>query len=108
MEEFIEKDGKRLRFGYTTGSCAAAAAKAAAWMLLTGVRKEEISLTTPKGVTLNLPVLDIQMAPGRVLCAVQKDSGDDPDVTNGTLIYAEVAQHCLGKKRHGGTLNDYY
>ena len=90
MEEFIEKDGKKLRFGYTTGSCAAAAAKAAAWMLLTGKIKESISLITPKGVTLELPVLDITMEPNRVSCAVQKDSGDDPDVTNGTLIYAEV------------------
>ena len=49
MEQYIEKDGKRLRLGYTTGSCAAAAAKAAAWMLLTGRRKETITLDTPKG-----------------------------------------------------------
>ena len=90
MEEFIEKDGKKLRFGYTTGSCAAAAAKAAAWMLLTGKRKETISLITPKGVTLTLPVLDITMEENRVSCAIRKDSGDDPDVTNGCLIYAEV------------------
>ena len=90
MEEFIEKDGKKLRFGYTTGSCAAAAAKAAAWMLLTGQKKEEISLITPKGVALTLPVLDITTEQNRVSCAIRKDSGDDPDVTNGTLIYAEV------------------
>ena len=90
MEEFIEKDGKKLRFGYTTGSCAAAAAKAAAWMLLTGQRKEAISLITPKGVPLTLPVLDITMEENRVSCAIRKDSGDDPDVTNGCLIYAEV------------------
>ena len=90
MEAYIEKDGKKLRFGYTTGSCAAAAAKAAAWMLLTGTMKEEISLITPKGVTLVLPVLDIKMEPNRVSCAIRKDSGDDPDVTNGTLVYAEV------------------
>lgn len=103
MEEFIEKDGRKLRCGYTTGSCAAAAAKAAAWMLLTGVRKEEISLTTPKGVTLILPVLDISMEPGRVLCAIRKDSGDDPDVTNGTLIYAEVtAKEAPGIAIDGG------
>ena len=90
MEEFIEKDGKKLRFGYTTGSCAAAAAKAAAWMLLTGQKKEEISLITPKGVALTLPVLDISMEENRVSCAIRKDSGDDPDVTNGTLVYAEI------------------
>ena len=90
MEEFIEKDGKKLRFGYTTGSCAAAAAKAAGWMLLTGQRKETISLITPKGVTLTLAVEDISMGPDRVSCAIRKDSGDDPDVTNGCLIFAEV------------------
>lgn len=92
MEEFIEKDGKKLRFGYTTGSCAAAAAKAAAWMLLTGQKKETISLITPKGVTLTLAVEDISMEPDRVRCAIRKDSGDDPDVTNGTLIFAEVTR----------------
>ena len=92
MEEFIEKDGKKLRFGYTTGSCAAAAAKAAAWMLLTGQKKETISLITPKSVTLTLAVEDISMEPDRVRCAIRKDSGDDPDVTNGTLIIAEVTR----------------
>ena len=92
MEEFIEKEGKKLRFGYTTGSCAAAAAKAAAWMLLTGQIKEEISLITPKGVALTLPVLDITVEENRVSCAIAKDSGDDPDVTNGALICAEVTR----------------
>ena len=47
MEEYLVKDGKRLRLGYTTGSCAAAAAKAAAWMLLTGRKKDTIRLQTP-------------------------------------------------------------
>lgn len=92
MEEYIEKDGKKLRCGYTTGSCAAAAAKAAAWMLLTGSRKETISLETPKGIVLSLAVRDITREDNRVSCAIQKDSGDDPDVTNGTLIYAQVTR----------------
>ena len=90
MEEYLVKDGKRLRLGYTTGSCAAAAAKAAAWMLLTGRRKESIRLQTPKGIELNLDVLDIQRSADEVRCAIRKDSGDDPDVTRGTLIFAAV------------------
>ena len=89
MEEYLVKDGKRLRLGYTTGSCAAAA-KAAAWMLLTGRRKESIRLQTPKGIELNLDVLDIQRSADEARCAIRKDSGDDPDVTRGTLIFAAV------------------
>ena len=91
MEEFIEKDGKKLRFGYTTGSCAAAAAKAAAWMLLCGQKKEKIQIDTPKGIRLDLDVLDISIGENTVSCAIEKDGGDDPDVTKGSLIYAQVS-----------------
>lgn len=91
MEEFIVKDGKKLRLGYTTGSCAAAAAKAAAWMLLSGRRKEHIRLMTPKGIELDLPVSNIVMGENSVSCAIQKDSGDDPDITKGTYIFATVS-----------------
>ena len=90
MEQFIIKDGKELRLGYTTGTGAAAAAKAAAWMLLTGSRKERISIHTPGGMDLELEVHDIQMSSQQVSCAIQKDSGDDPDITKGALIYATV------------------
>lgn len=104
MEAYITKDGKRLRMGYTTGSCAAAAAKAAAWMLLTGQRKETIQILTPKGITLNLSVEEIVMHADRVSCAIRKDSGDDPDVTNGILIYASVSRtENAGISIHGGT-----
>lgn len=92
MEQYIEKDGKRLRLGYTTGSCAAAAAKAAAWMLLTGIRRESISLTTPKGIELTLTVKEIGFTDETASCAIEKDSGDDPDVTGGTLIFARVSR----------------
>ncbi len=91
MEEYIRKEGKTLRLGYTTGSCAAAAAKAAAFMLLSGHRKEQIHLRTPKGLELLLDVKEIRMEPHQVSCAIEKDSGDDPDITNGTLIYASVS-----------------
>ena len=90
MDDTIIKDGKRLRLGYTTGSCAAAASKAAAWMLLTGSRKEKITLQTPRGILLNLDVHDIDMQPDHVSCSIEKDSGDDPDITRGTRIFARV------------------
>ena len=90
MEAYIVQDGRRLRLGYTTGSCAAAAAKAAAWMLLTGRRKEAVKLTTPRGMDLDLAVEEIAMDPNRVSCAIRKDGGDDPDVTDGALIFASV------------------
>lgn len=79
-----------MRSGFTTGSCSAAAAKAAAFMLLSGMRKETIEIDTPAGVKYAPVIEDIRMAPDRVSCAVRKDAGDDPDVTNGALICAEV------------------
>lgn len=90
IDKFILHDGKKLRLGYTTGSCAAAAAKAGSWMVLTGEKKEKINLITPKGIELQLDVLDIQMGTNVVSCAIRKDGGDDPDITNQTLIYATV------------------
>lgn len=91
MERYIEKGGKRLRLGYTTGSCAAAAAKAAAWMLLTGTKRERISIMTPKGIPLDLEIKQIERGDGFVSCAIEKDSGDDPDATRGTLVFSRVA-----------------
>ena len=90
MDQYVVKDGKKLRMGYTTGSCAAAAAKAAAWMLLTGKPLETIRLLTPKGIPLELEVLEREISPEMARCAIRKDSGDDPDVTDKTLIFAEV------------------
>lgn len=79
-----------MRFGYTTGSCAAAAAKAATFMLLSGKRKEQITIITPKGIPYTTEILDIEQTEKSCRCAVQKDGGDDPDITNGALVYAEV------------------
>ena len=79
-----------LRYGWTTGSCAAAAAKAAALMLFSGEEFRQVRLMTPKGIELYLDVEDVTRLPDRVECAVRKYSGDDPDVTDGLLIYAKV------------------
>ncbi|MGI6177995.1 MAG: cobalt-precorrin-5B (C(1))-methyltransferase CbiD [Eubacterium sp.] len=92
MEDFIVKDGKKLRLGYTTGSCAAAASKAACLMLLTGVRLDKVSLVAPNGKNLCIDILDIRRDEDSVSCAVRKDGGDDPDVTDGTLVYARVSR----------------
>ena len=87
--------GRLLRAGYTTGTCAAAAAKAAAVMLVTGGRIEAVSVRTPAGPELLLPVEEIRTGPGGAECAVRKDAGDDPDVTDGILVCAAVQGELL-------------
>lgn len=92
-EHYQFSQGKNLRCGYTTGSCATAAAKAAAFMLLTGQRAEVVRIDTPKGIVLDLEPLNVEACGGQdgfVSCAVRKDSGDDPDDTNGILVYARA------------------
>ena len=91
MKEYVTVDGKELRLGYTTGSCAAAASKAAAIMLLTGKEVQLLRLLTPKGLELELEVEDIKTEKDAVSCAIRKDSGDDPDVTHGALVYSRVS-----------------
>ncbi|MGI6634718.1 MAG: cobalt-precorrin-5B (C(1))-methyltransferase CbiD [Christensenellales bacterium] len=91
---------KKLRSGYTTGSCAAGAAKAAVQLLLTGKAPASVALMTPKGVPLNLDVADWVLEGDSATCAIRKDSGDDPDITNGVLVYAKVS------KREGDILID--
>lgn len=81
---------KELRKGFTTGSCGAAAAKAALYMLLTGSAKDEIEIITPGGALFRTEVKDIFRGENRVRCAVVKDGGDDPDVTTGLHVTAEV------------------
>ena len=90
MEEYQFSQGKNLRCGYTTGSCATAAAKAAATMLLTGEPVATVRIDTPKGIMLNLEPLEIEFQDQYVSCAIRKDSGDDPDDTNGILVFAKV------------------
>lgn len=96
---------KTLAWGYTTGTCAQAATKAAMKMLLTGVRIEQIEVELPKGRRLKLDIKNIQMQyqnvgekqPVSVSCAVKKDSGDDPDITNGVLVYSKVERTDTGE-----------
>ena len=87
---YVVRNQKKLRFGYTTGSCAAGAARGAAELLLGEDEIEEAELMTPKGILLHLELLDMKRDENAASCAVRKDAGDDPDTTNGILVYAKV------------------
>lgn len=90
MDMYVIKEGKRLRCGYTTGSCAAGAAKAAAIGLLTGSIPEYVEIDTPAGVVLKLRVENPIVEEDTASCCIVKDAGDDPDMTDGMEIYARV------------------
>lgn len=87
---YVIRGQKKLRFGYTTGSCAAAACRGAVEMLLGKKEIKEVRLMTPKGISLLLKLEDIERGNTFASCAVKKDGGDDPDTTNGLLIYAKA------------------
>ena len=97
---------KKLAWGYTTGTCAQAATKAAMQMLFTGEQADHIQVGLPNGEMLTLELYDIKIAyaaqedrlPSSVSCAVKKDSGDDPDITDGVLVYSKV-QRTKGRER---------
>ncbi len=102
LEEYIYRGKEKLRCGYTTGSCAAAAAKAAAEMLISGTKLSKIQINTPKGILLDLDVLDAEIYDNYAECAIKKDSGDDPDITDGILVYAKVSRLTFGIEITGG------
>ena len=102
FDEYIYHGKEKLRCGYTTGSCAAAASKAAAEMLLTGESVHETQLMTPKGIELHLSTENAEISEACASCAVRKDSGDDPDITNGILVYAKAEKIPFGIEIDGG------
>ncbi len=95
FEHYILSGGKRLRCGYTTGTCAALAAAGAVRLLLTGTPPPFVSLETPKGITVEVPLESCALADGRASCAVRKDGGDDVDATAGLLIFARAERQDL-------------
>jgi cobalt-precorrin-5B (C1)-methyltransferase len=102
LDEFICHGKEKLRCGYTTGSCAAAAAKAAAEMLLSEANVSFVGISTPKGIKLKLDVLEPMINENYAECAIKKDSGDDPDITNGILVFARVSKIASGIEITGG------
>ncbi|MGE4214409.1 MAG: cobalt-precorrin-5B (C(1))-methyltransferase CbiD [Anaerotignaceae bacterium] len=103
FEYYITQNNKRLKCGYTTGSCAAMAAKAACMMLLTGKTVEQINIPTPKGIEVWADVTEIEILPHKVSCAIVKDGGDDIDATHGLKIFATVRRTENGIIIDGGT-----
>lgn len=90
MEEYVYIDGKKYKRGYTTGSCATGAAKAATYMLLTKNKTETINIDTPKGIFLTLKVDNIVIMDDYVECSIEKDGGDDIDATHTMHIHARA------------------
>lgn len=91
LEEYVIKDGKQLRCGYTTGSCASAATAGATRALLGMECEDTVEIDTPKGIKLEIELESLRLEGGVAICSVKKDSGDDPDVTNGIEIYSKVS-----------------
>ncbi|ADL04988.1 cobalamin biosynthesis protein CbiD [[Clostridium] saccharolyticum WM1] len=97
QERCRKMEKQELRCGYTTGTCAAVAAKAAAVMLFTGRELQHMNLMMPKGRSADLPLFHVDIKRSEASCAVKKDAGDDPDVTHQAMVFASV-QYTDGKK----------
>lgn len=96
LDLYIIKNGENLRCGYTTGSCAAAASKAAVLMLETSKKLDYIEIDTPAGVRLKLQVTNQKISLDEASCSIIKDAGDDPDVTDGIEIFSKVVRNDKG------------
>ncbi len=84
-------DKTKLRSGFTTGACSAAAAKAATIALRTQQAVKEVEVTLPIGRKHTFAVERCEFSPVEATCAVVKDAGDDPDCTHGAHLTATVA-----------------
>jgi cobalt-precorrin-5B (C1)-methyltransferase len=100
MEAAIEPESKNLRRGWTTGTCAAAASKAACLALMTGEFPALVEVTLPGGQRPSFALAMEAQGEGFAKAGIVKDAGDDPDVTHGALIMSTVRR---GRKGSGIT-----
>ena len=92
FEHYLQVGKKNMRCGYTTGTCAAAAARGAAELLLAGTALPGVRILTPAGIEVPVELEEYSSGDGWAQCAVRKDAGDDPDVTDGLLVFARVCR----------------
>ena len=92
MNEYIRVGNRTLRLGITTGGCAALATKAAVRYMLEGSCPDEVSFVMGNGMEVTEPVFESGSDDGAFYAAIKKDAGDDPDVTDGMLIFAKVSE----------------
>ncbi len=90
FEGDLRENGANLRKGWTTGACAAAAATSAYGALLTGRFNDPVSIRLPRGQTPSFALHDSKLDGGTAMAAIEKDAGDDPDVTHGAIVRAEL------------------
>lgn len=90
---FHPSGSRQPRSGLTTGTCAAAATAAACEVLLDHREVDVVRLTLPGGAEIQVSIASIRHDEQAVTCGVQKDAGDDPDVTHGLLIEATVRRN---------------
>lgn len=86
-----------LRSGYTTGACAAAAAKAAALLLRDGTLPDTVTITLPTGDNASFSLHSSSRTADQAICSVIKDAGDDPDITNGAEVLAMIEARDKGQ-----------
>ena len=99
---YITRNNKKLRLGYTTGTCVAIATKAACKMLFSQKIVKEMSVMTPKGIEVVSKIKNAKFNETESSCCVIKDSGDDIDATNGMEIYVEIKKTESGITVDGG------
>ena len=102
VDKFVYRQNRKLRLGHTTGTCAAAASKAALTMLLSQNVVRTVKITTPNGTELELLIEDPSFSKEKASCAVRKDGGDDIDCTHGALIYSQISLCSEGINIDGG------
>ncbi len=90
--EPAERSHKILRRGWTTGTCAAAATRAAVEALFTGEFPDPVEVTLPNGTRPSFALAVHALGEGWARAGIIKDAGDDPDVTHGALIIATVSR----------------